>query len=68
MSNRIKQFRTKHQLSQRQLADLLKVNYRTVSRWENGDREPHPSVFELLKRLDVELQPEGVAPQKGDNE
>jgi transcriptional regulator with XRE-family HTH domain len=52
---KIKQFRKLHNLSQRQLADLLGVNYRTVSRWETGTRTPHESIFKLLERLNKEL-------------
>ena len=55
---KIKQFRTSHKLSQRQLADLLKVNVRTIQRYEQGTRTPHASIFELLKRLDIELTKE----------
>ena len=51
----IKQFRKRHKLSQRQLAVLLKVNYRTIQHWEAGTRTPHNMTIELLKRLDKEL-------------
>lgn len=52
---KIKQFRKRHNLSQRQLASLLKVNPRTVYRWEDGTRTPSKTVLELLKRLEQEL-------------
>jgi len=57
--NKIKQFRIKHKLSQRKLAGLLQVNYRTIQHWEAGTRTPHNMTLELLKRLDVELDNKG---------
>lgn len=53
--NKIKEFRGKHGISQRKLALLLKVNHRTLQRWESGELNPRPIVFELLARLDTEL-------------
>jgi len=53
--NKIKQFRKKHHLTQRGLANLLKVNYRTVQMWEAGKRTPHAMTMMLLERLDKEL-------------
>lgn len=52
--NQIKQFRKRHNLSQRQLAELLGAGIRTVQRWESGERTPHTMTLELLKRLDTE--------------
>lgn len=54
MKNKIKQFRLKHNLSQRKLAELLKVNPRTVQKWEAGDRKPHVMTLELLNRIDLD--------------
>ena len=51
----IKKLRKRHKLSQRQLAELLKVNPRTIQHWEAGTRTPHAMALELLKRLDKEL-------------
>lgn len=45
----IKEVRTKHELTQKQLAELIGVTTRTVERWEAGDRVPSPQVFELLQ-------------------
>lgn len=53
---KIKQFRKLHKLSQRQLSSLLKVNVRTIQRWESGDRTPHPMVYELLEKLDMPVK------------
>jgi len=53
--NQIKQFRKKHKLSQRELADLVGVNYRTVQFWEAGKRNPRLTIFKLLERLEIEL-------------
>lgn len=56
MKNKIKQFRVKHNLSQRKLAELLKVNPRTVQKWEAGDRTPHAMTIALLDKLDHSIQ------------
>ena len=45
----IKELRTKHGLTQKQLAELIGVIPRTVERWEAGDRSPSPQVLELLQ-------------------
>ena len=45
----IKDQRTKHGLTQKQLAELMGVTTRTVERWESGDRVPSPQMLELLK-------------------
>lgn len=45
----IKELRTQHRLTQKQLAELIGVTTRTVERWEAGDRVPSPQVLELLQ-------------------
>ena len=45
----IKEVRTKHELTQKQLAELIGVIPRTVERWESGDRSPSPQVLELMQ-------------------
>lgn len=45
----IKELRTQHGLTQKQLAALIGVTSRTVERWESGDRVPSPQVLELLQ-------------------
>jgi DNA-binding transcriptional regulator YiaG len=55
MPNKIKQYRHKHKLSQRELAEKLHKNIRTIQRWESGEREPHESIYMLLGISDEEL-------------
>ena len=45
---KIKEYRTKAGLIQKDLADELHVTYQAVSRWENDDVEPS---FDMLKDL-----------------
>lgn len=45
---KIKEFRNKAGLTQKDLADQLYVTYQAVSRWENGDAEPS---IETLKEM-----------------
>lgn len=54
--NKINQFRHKHNLSQRKLAEMLGVNIRSVQRWESGDREPRHMVFKLLEEIELRLK------------
>ena len=49
---KIKEFRNKAGLTQKDLADQLHVTYQAVSRWENGDAEPS---IETLKEMCVIL-------------
>jgi len=37
---KLKEFRTESKLTQKQLADALKVNQQTIARWEKGQTEP----------------------------
>lgn len=52
--------RAKLNISQHELADLLKVSYPSISRWENGHFEPTKIVKvrldELLKANNIELE------------
>jgi len=45
---KIKEYRTKAGLTQKDLADELHVTYQAVSRWENDDAEPS---FDMLKDM-----------------
>ena len=47
-SENLKQLRQAKQLSQKQLAQLLKVDQRTISAWETGVCEPS---FHILSKL-----------------
>lgn len=40
LGENLKKFRTKHELTQEQLADVLGVSAQAVSRWENGTTYP----------------------------
>lgn len=52
--------RAKLNISQHELADLLKVSYPSVSRWENGHFEPAKiakvRLVQLLKENDIKLE------------
>lgn len=52
--------RAKLNISQHELADLLKVSYPSVSRWENGHFEPTKiakvRLEQLLKENDIKLE------------
>lgn len=62
--NLIKQYRLKHKLSQRELAEELGVNVRSVQRWESGERTPHPMTLKLLEKFEQENPPvEGHSPK-----
>lgn len=39
MLNRLKELRKEKKLSQKEIAEILGVNEKTVSRWENGENE-----------------------------
>ena len=45
---KVKEYRTKSGLTQKELADQLHVTYQAVSRWENEDVQPS---FDTLKQL-----------------
>ena len=46
----LKAIRTKHHLTQDDMADKLFVNRQAVSRWENGDSTPN---IETLKQISI---------------
>ena len=41
-------------MTQRELADRLRVTSRTIMRWEGGHSEPSGAVLELLDRIVAE--------------
>ena len=47
-SNRLKELRLSGKLSQTALAELLSVDQRSISNWENNVREPD---FEMLAKI-----------------
>ena len=44
----LKELRLERQLTQSELADLLIINQRTISSWENGSREPD---YDMLVKI-----------------
>lgn len=50
-SSALRQLRAEMDVSQQQLAELLKVSFISVNRWENGKHEPTVIVKERLKKL-----------------
>jgi DNA-binding transcriptional regulator YiaG len=53
----LKAFRQKHKLRQRQLAELLPVNLRTLQEWESAREkgQPPPFLWRALAHLESEL-------------
>ena len=48
VGSKIKEYRNKAGLTQKDMADQLHVTYQAISRWENGDAEPS---FDMLKDI-----------------
>ena len=59
-SNLIKMLRKKLILTQTELADLLKVSFSSVNRWENGKHEPTTKIkrkiVELCEKNNIEIE------------
>ena len=52
----VKAWREQHQLTQRELANLLDLDPQTISRWERGVKQPRGRVLELaLRALDMDM-------------
>jgi len=49
--NRIKEFRKKKNLSQDDIAKIMKLKQNTISQWETGERIP--SVIQALRLADI---------------
>ncbi|MBR5722560.1 MAG: helix-turn-helix transcriptional regulator, partial [Oscillospiraceae bacterium] len=59
------ELRTKHGLSQEQLAEKLFVTRQAVSRWETGETVPNTETLKLLsKEFDVSINTLLGAPRK----
>ncbi|MGN1040525.1 MAG: zinc ribbon domain-containing protein, partial [Candidatus Fimimonas sp.] len=50
-NNIIAQLRSKHGMSQEELAEKVFVTRQAVSRWENGETTPNPETLKLLSEL-----------------
>lgn len=59
---RIKRARERKRWTQRQLADALGVNIKTVDNWENGRTSPRNSVGAIEEILGVDLSEEQPEP------
>lgn len=56
LGTKIKEYRTKRGLTQKELAEKLHVTYQAVSRWENGDVEPSvDTILEMTKIFDCSV-------------
>ena len=57
--NAIRKLRAKLNISQQELADMLRVSFPSVNRWENGHYEPtiiaKVRLDELIKENNIEL-------------
>ncbi|WP_338230836.1 helix-turn-helix transcriptional regulator [Lactiplantibacillus paraxiangfangensis] len=49
MENQLRKLREEKGLTQLELANLLKSNQRTVSKWERGKSTPKPSQMQFLE-------------------
>lgn len=68
LGTRIKRARERRRWTQRQLADALRVNIKTVDNWENGRTSPRSSIGALEEvlgvRLNDETEPESLIPPR----
>lgn len=51
MKTRLREIRTKNNMTQRELAEILGVDPRTVSTWELGTRNPPPAKMQEIEDL-----------------
>lgn len=66
VARRIRELRTKHGLSQEQLADEVGVGTNTISRWETGTYEPTLDDLDRLSRaLNVSILDFFPRPEEG---
>lgn len=56
LGKRIKDLRIKQNLSQQELAELAKIDQRSLSHIECGDTFPSKSLLDLSKALQIELK------------
>ena len=62
----IKRARERRRWTQRQLADALGVNPKSVDNWENGRTSPRNSIGALEEVLGISLDEDQAAPEKDD--
>lgn len=51
MGNKIKEYRKRKNLSQKQIANEMKLNQHTISQWETGERIPN--VIKALRLAEI---------------
>ena len=56
VARRLSSIREKGAISNSEVADLLGTRAETVSRWNNGHRDPHPSTEQLLLELEFIIE------------
>lgn len=55
--SKIKQYRTTHNMSQEELADILGTTKQVISRYENEQRSPKISIaVEIAKKLNIPIE------------
>ena len=57
--NRIKELREKNGILQKELADMMGVNYVSVSKWENGKSSPSEENLQKLAEI-LHCEPEKI--------
>lgn len=60
-AERIREIRTRMQLTQEDFAHLIGVTFSTVNRWENGKSTPNRIAHRLLIGLEKKLKPLAVS-------
>jgi putative transcriptional regulator len=57
MKNKLKYFRHKHEMNQKEFADYLGVNYQLYNRWEKQARQPNvDNIVKLCKKLNCSVE------------
>jgi len=49
LDNKLRELRDSKKMTQKELGDLVKVNQRTVSKWERGSATPGPAQMQFLQ-------------------
>lgn len=57
LENRLKHWRHKHEMNQKEFAALLEISQTQISRWENQKDQPSlESAFKIAKKLDISIE------------